>query len=104
MTTLRLTISPCFVRFDRPVVQDISFEVAEAEFSRSSGRAGAARQPCASSRGLERPDGGTIRLGGRSRRLRCTYRRAPRCRHGLSDRVVPHLSVFDNVAFGLASQ
>jgi len=106
MTTLQVDhLTKCFVRFDRPVVQDISFEVAEAEILALVGPSGCGKTTTLRLiAGLERPDGGTIRLGGRTVASATVHVPPERRDVGMvfqDHALFPHLSVFDNVAFGL---
>ncbi len=91
------------MRFDRPVVRDISFEVAEGVLALVGPSGCGKTTTLRLSRGSNGPT--AARSGwaaGWSPRPQCMCRRAPRCRHGLpGSALFPHLSVFDNVAFGL---
>ncbi len=106
MTTLQVDhLTKCFVRVDRPVVQDISFEVAEGEILALVGPSGCGKTTTLRLiAGLERPDGGTIRLGGRLVASAAVHVPPERRDVGMvfqDHALFPHLSVFDNVAFGL---
>lgn len=106
MTTLQVDrLTKHFAGLERPVVHDIIFEVAEGEILALVGPSGCGKTTTLRLiAGLERPDGGAIRLGGRT--VASDTILVPPERRGVGmvfqdHALFPHLSVADNVAFGL---
>ncbi|OQA47630.1 MAG: Sulfate/thiosulfate import ATP-binding protein CysA [Chloroflexi bacterium ADurb.Bin325] len=106
MTTLQVDqLTKRFAGVERPVVHDISFEVAEGEILALVGPSGCGKTTTLRLiAGLERPDSGVIRLGGRvvaSDTIQVPPERRDVGMVFQDHALFPHLSVFDNVAFGL---
>ena len=92
-------------RYDStPAVKDISFEINRGEFFGLLGPSGCGKTTTLRMiAGLEKPDGGTISFDGRD-----ITSLAPEARgFGMvfqNYALFPHLSVFDNIAFGLRAR
>lgn len=86
---------------EKTVVNKLSFSIKKGEFFSILGPSGCGKTTCLRMiSGLERPTGGTIRMGGRvvnhvhphKRNVHTVFQKYA---------LFPHLNVFDNVAFGL---
>lgn len=106
MTTLSITrVSKQYPNTSQLAVDDISFDVNDGEVLVLVGPSGCGKTTTLRLiAGLERPDNGTIQLGDKVFASSLAY--VPPERRGLGmvfqeHALFPHLSVFDNVAFGL---
>jgi iron(III) transport system ATP-binding protein len=102
----RLTVEGLFRRFgDRDVVADVSFPVESGQVTCLLGQSGCGKSTTLRLiAGVDRPDGGTIRIDGET--VSGAGRLVPPERRSVGlmfqdFALFPHLSVADNVAFGL---
>jgi ABC-type Fe3+/spermidine/putrescine transport system ATPase subunit len=104
----RIEIDNLVVRYgDVPAVDGVSFTVGEGEHVTLLGPSGCGKTTTLRAiAGLEEPSGGSIRIAGRTVYSAVERRNVPAEKRGVSMvfqsyAVWPHMSVFDNVAYGL---
>jgi ABC-type Fe3+/spermidine/putrescine transport system ATPase subunit len=104
----RIEVSDLVVRYgDATAVDGVSFTVARGEHVTLLGPSGCGKTTTLRAiAGLETPSGGAIRIGGQTMYSAAERRNVPAEKRGISMvfqsyAVWPHMSVFDNVAYGL---
>ena len=104
----RIEVSDLVVRYgDATAVDGVSFTVARGEHVTLLGPSGCGKTTTLRAiAGLETPSGGSIRIGGQAVYSAAERRNVPAEKRGISMvfqsyAVWPHMSVFDNVAYGL---
>jgi len=108
MSVARIEIRDLVVRYgDVPAVDGVSFTVAQGEHLTLLGPSGCGKTTTLRAiAGLEEPSSGSIRIDGETVYSAAERRNVPAERRGVSMvfqsyAVWPHMSVFDNVAYGL---
>jgi iron(III) transport system ATP-binding protein len=108
MSDARIEIRDLVVRYgDVPAVNGVSFTVAPGEHVTLLGPSGCGKTTTLRAiAGLEEPSGGSIRIDGEAVYSAAERRNVPAEKRGVSMvfqsyAVWPHMSVFDNVAYGL---
>ena len=108
MSEARIAVSDLVVRYgDVPAVNGVSFTVGPGEHVTLLGPSGCGKTTTLRAiAGLEEPSGGSIRIAGTTVYSAAERRNVPAEKRGVSMvfqsyAVWPHMSVFDNVAYGL---
>ena len=108
MSEARIEIRDLVVRYgDVPAVNGVSFTVGQGEHVTLLGPSGCGKTTTLRAiAGLEEPSGGSIRINGEAVYSAAERRNVPAEKRGVSMvfqsyAVWPHMSVFDNVAYGL---